>query len=214
MDSESHRKIIKAIKLALSLHADQEPRPDGPYNYHILRVVGKIIYNFKVRNPDIIIATALHDSVEDQSSKLACLISIENLDETEKALEYIRQNFGQRVAEIVKAVSNPESWHQLPTVERYKKYALHVKKIIQDPDVCLVKLADFMDNGLTIKKINNPERQLTLAQKYVPVYTIFINRIAKDDIELSSDIKEEIIELLSEGKSYTESILKKLNIKK
>ena len=67
---EQKEKIIEAVDLALSLHSDQRPRPDGPYIDHILRGVNRLL-NLGVTDPDIIIASALHDSVEDQSSKLA-----------------------------------------------------------------------------------------------------------------------------------------------
>jgi hypothetical protein len=139
-------KVQKALDLALSLHADQKARPDGPYIGHIRRVVNRVVDDFGVEDSDIVVAAALHDSVEDQAQKLADKLESPDISLTEqqKAIEYIKQEFGERVAEMVVALSNPEELDALEVQARNKEYARHIEHAIQDLGVFYVKLSDFM----------------------------------------------------------------------
>jgi (p)ppGpp synthase/HD superfamily hydrolase len=65
------KRVQDAMVLALEIHKNQRPRPDGPYLYHILRVINRIVEEYMITDPELVIAALLHDSVEDQAEKLA-----------------------------------------------------------------------------------------------------------------------------------------------
>ncbi len=177
---EQHKEKIKeAVNLALEIHKDQKPRPDGPYVNHILRVSKRIIDDYDIKDPEIIIAAILHDSVEDQSEKLANMTSLPDIySKREKSLFYIKNTFGQRVEKIIKKLTNPEiDTKQLSQEEKNNIYKEHVQEAIKDPDVLPIKLSDFSDNALNLEIVFDSTKRLKLSKKYLPVMEIFIERL-------------------------------------
>ncbi len=191
---EEKKKLIKALDLALEIHADQDPRPDGPYINHVLRVAVRIVEDFEIEDPDVVSGALLHDSVEDQSNKLS------------------RKGGGEgavreKGARHIFAVTNPDGLDDLPTEESNAKYVEHVVEAIADPDVFYIKLSDFSDNGLNIENISDKARQAKLAKKYLPLYQIFIDRLQKQDIKIPENKKQVISSRLTSVKGLAESIV-------
>jgi len=173
-------KIEKAINLAIEIHKDQKPRPDGPYVNHILRVANRIIEEYGIKDPELVMAALLHDSVEDQANKLASLLPNDLTMESDRAaaLLFIRNEFGERVEKIVFKLSNPEREPEGSSAEeRNIIYKEHVKEAIEDEDVLPIKLSDFSDNGLNLNSVSDSERRLKLSKKYLPVMEVFIERL-------------------------------------
>ena len=96
-----HNIIEKAARIAVSAHKGQLRKDDSPYVVHPFMVALKLTkYNF----PDVVIAAALtHDVLED----------------TEFPEDKLRDELGDEVLEIVKAVTNDSS---LSCEEKKKKY--------------------------------------------------------------------------------------------
>ena len=205
-------KIRDALMLMYTVHIDQEDRVGGePYVSHTLNVAKKVLEMFDLPDCDLVIAALLHDSVEDQAYKLSLLLKIENeveIDEHEAALKVLENKYGQKVAKIVAALSNPDFDAILEergvtrdnaeyTNRKNKLYAEHVKEAIEDPDVLAIKIVDFSENALKLSSWR-PENEKGLAKraklkkKYLPVMDIFIERLAKDD--LLPDFKKKIEE--------------------
>lgn len=191
-------KVEEAINLALEIHKDQKPRPDGPYVNHILRVSNRIVEEYGVKDPELVMAALLHDSVEDQSNKLAKLITnIENISERQKALLFINNNFGERVKNIVLKLTNPEHEDENISQERKNRvYLEHVRDAIKDSDVLLIKLSDFSDNALNLEAISNPTRRLKLSEKYAPVVLEFIKALKRNTDLVFASQKNNIINKL------------------
>lgn len=188
------KKIKEALELALRIHQDQVDRPDGPYVNHILRVSNRIIEEYGIYDPELVMAAILHDSVEDQAKKLVNLLDKERGSDKEKALLFIKNTFGERVEKIVSKLSNPELENdQLSQPEKNNIYKEHVKRSIEDSDVLPIKLSDFYDNALNLESISDPRRRLKLSKKYLPVMEVFVERL-----KLASNIlaKEKIIEII------------------
>ena len=205
--SEEKKKLIEALDLALEIHADQKPRPDGPYINHILRVAERISNYFEIKDPSVITAGLLHDSVEDQFEKLSKLL--DDTDETtrEKALQYIKEKFGEKAVSIILAVTNSDELDNLSREESNAKYVEHVADMITDPNVFYVKLSDFSDNGLNIETVLDKDRQTKLAKKYLPLYQIFIDRLHQEDIKIPENKKQEISSKLFSIKALAENII-------
>src|ERR1044071_9612039 len=110
-DDENRLRIDSALHLMLEVHADQADRVDGtPYVEHPLSVGATVLALQEEKDADIIIAALLHDSVEDQAAKLAKKAGQYGsaLADQDVALSYISSRFGQRVAKIVTALTNPD----------------------------------------------------------------------------------------------------------
>ena len=173
-------KIEKAINLAMEIHKDQKPRPDGPYVNHILRVANRLIEEYGINEPELVMAALLHDSVEDQAAKLTSLLPVDSKIESERAaaLLFIRNEFGERAEKIVFKLSNPEREPEGSSAEeRNIIYKEHVKDAIEDEDVLPIKLSDFSDNGLNLNAVSDSERRLKLSKKYLPVMEVFVERL-------------------------------------
>ena len=123
-------------------------RPDGSdYRGHLLRVARRVL-DFGLRDKEMLEAALLHDCLEDQSEKL-----VERGYDT--AEECIDNEFGERVCELVKA---------LTTVG---PYAEHVAKTMRS-EAAPIKLADFADNALALDGLTEPRRS-KLKLKYAAV---------------------------------------------
>jgi (p)ppGpp synthase/HD superfamily hydrolase len=199
-------QLLRAIDLAIQLHGDQTPRPDGPYVHHVLRVAGRVVNDFGVKDTDVVIAVLLHDSLEDQYVKLSLLFDAGAAPTLENAKKYLRELFGDKVLHIVSAVTNPHEWDGLDANERNSRYLAHVSEMISDPDVFYVKLSDFSDNGLNIGNLTDKRKQYNLAQKYMPLYGLFAERLSNSDIAIDQSKKKEIVNRLMAAKEFAEKL--------
>ena len=187
--NEFKKSFEEALYLALEIHGDQKPRPDGPYIDHILRVSSRLINEYGIKDIELVIAALLHDSVEDQAKKLALLVeNSDSISEREKALFFVKNKFGERVAKIVSKLSNPEPETEgMSAIEKNNIYKEHVKEAIEDSDVFPIKLSDFSDNALNLEAVNDPSRRLKLSKKYLPVMEVFIERLKSAQNILSKE---------------------------
>ncbi|MBI2595800.1 HD domain-containing protein [Candidatus Daviesbacteria bacterium] len=182
---EQRGRVADALLLMLEVHFDQNPRPDGtPYTDHPLTVADKIMDIMVNPDPELVIAALLHDSVEDQSNKLARKYRGYNADSTltdeQAALEFIKVHYGARVGRTVAALSNPDFNAQLailginenhPDYRIHKNilYAQHVAEISENPDAFLIKLMDFTSNAGDLMKLPDGSQKIKLMRKYGPV---------------------------------------------
>lgn len=204
------QKINEAVNLALELHIDQKDRPSGePYINHILSVARRVVVEYGVANPNMIMAAALHDSVEDQSPKIAVLNADAEGDEREKSFEYITSRFGERVSSIVRSLSNEKTPEDLDAEVKNRMWVEHVADVIKDPEITLVKLADFSDNALNLEKVTDSQRRLKLTKKYMPAVALFIDRIQNNDIHMGEEQKSDLVEKLKSAYSEMQSYLEK-----
>ncbi|ABC77677.1 HD domain-containing protein [Syntrophus aciditrophicus] len=127
----SNSMILKAIEFAVQAHAGQYRKITRiPYIFHPLQVAD-ILTECRC-NEEVITAGILHDTVEDAPV----------------SLEEIRENFGNDVAALVEAASEPDkavSW------EERKHHTLSALKTAP-MDVLLLSCADKLDNIRSIQK--------------------------------------------------------------
>lgn len=98
-----------------------------PYTHHlekVAQIVDAAFYPMQ-KDEDLVIAAWLHDMLED----------CEGIKEKE-----IRERFGDRVADLVSAVTNE------PGPNRKTRHALTYPKIRETPDAIILKLADRLAN--------------------------------------------------------------------
>ena len=168
--------VAKAIELAAYLHrkqtrANRGNLPRDNYITHPLRNTLRIM-RYDCVNQDIIIASILHDTVEDHPKDINREFSktpfSTDAEARENALTYISETFGKEVARIVRAVSNPPFPSSLSKEEKRKLYAEHVLEVISDPAVFLVKFSDFVDNAVGLyHNTGSPDMVKHLSRKYI-----------------------------------------------
>lgn len=127
-------KIIDAIYFAAVKHRFQRRKDNDktPYINHPLHVA-HLLRSAGVQDCGVLVSAILHDTVED----------------TDTTYEEIEEKFGERIADIVKEVTDDKS---LPKNERKKLQIEHAKTASNAAK--LVKMADKYSNLSDIK--NNP----------------------------------------------------------
>ncbi len=136
-------RFQRAFELALSLHAGQTRKgTDIPYISHLISVAALVMENGG--DEDQAIAGLLHDAVEDSGGL--------------PTLALIRDQFGERVAEIVDGCTDSYALPKPPWRARKEEYLAHLTT--SRPDTRLVSLAD---------KLHNARSLLFDVQRYGPV---------------------------------------------
>ena len=177
--SISVEALQQAMNVAALAHIDQNRKngiknPEDPYIVHPLRNVLRLL-RYGCVDADVLAATALHDTVEDQPRAVIELLSGHPTSEEDKSLlqqlasQAISNTFGSRVANIVAAVTNPINDSQDGNAVSYQD---HVVAAIEDPAVFLVKFSDFVDNAGSVKHLGEPTRT-RLSAKYAPLVRYF-----------------------------------------
>lgn len=119
---DSKEEIKKALELAKKSHENQKRDEGDPYVIHLFRITNTLIYNLGIKDRDILIASLLHDIVED----------------TDITFEQVKEEFGDKVAEIVKALTRDKD--KETKEEKFKKTLESSEAII------ILKAADWLDN--------------------------------------------------------------------
>jgi hypothetical protein len=177
-------RLADAFALAADLHRDQR-RVREPYLNHLLRVTIRIICHYRIRDVDVLVAALLHDSVEDQPHRLG--------GSTEAALRTLADRYGQRVAELVHAVTNPE---YDPDRDRHQQYREHVAaSLAANPWARVIKVSDFTDNGVGVIHTTGPKLHSS-ATKYAPMVPVLRELVGRPDTPLSDEVKRRIAEQL------------------
>jgi len=177
-------RITGALDLAARLHA-ADRRQREPYLSHLLRVAIRIVSHHRVRDPDVMCAALLHDSVEDHATELA-----PGDGSQQGALGVLAEQFGDRVASLVASVTN--SPHE-PGRDRHEQYREHVAASLErSPWARVIKASDFTDNGVGLIHTTGPKLD-SLAAKYAPLVPVLRDLIGRPDTPLSEDVKRHIL---------------------
>ena len=122
-----------AVAEARRLHGGQRRKGTGiPYVAHLLSVSAIVLEDGG--SEDEAIAGLLHDVIED--------VPVEGTE------EFIREHFGDRVADIVRACSDSTTFPKPPWRERKEDYLGHLESA--SPEVLRVSLADKLHNARAI----------------------------------------------------------------
>jgi (p)ppGpp synthase/HD superfamily hydrolase len=199
-DRADRQVLEQALDLAAELHR-LDRRSREPYLNHVLRTAIRIITYYDVTDVDVIAAALLHDAVEDHPLELAG----DRLgDRTEAALAALAERFNPRVAELVRAVTNPP---REPGLDRYEQYRAHVAEALEaSPWARVIKVSDFTDNGVGLMH-SLPSKYKPLATKYRPLVPVLRELISRPDTPLSEDVKVHIRSQLDAAEERFDAIL-------
>jgi hypothetical protein len=193
-------KVERALELATELHREDR-RSREPYLNHLLRSTIRVMCYYDVDDTDVIVATLLHDSVEDHADDLA---GHRPGDRTEAATAELAERFGSRVAGLVRAVTNPP---REPGRDRLEQYRDHLTESLgPNPWARVIKASDFTDNGVGVIH-SAPDLLNRMATKYRPVVPILRELIARPDTPLTESVKQHIYEQLDLAEERFAAIL-------
>ncbi|MEI9476757.1 MAG: bifunctional (p)ppGpp synthetase/guanosine-3',5'-bis(diphosphate) 3'-pyrophosphohydrolase [Deltaproteobacteria bacterium] len=158
--------LRKAYVFSAKVHLGQVRLSGEPYLIHPMEVTG-ILTQLKLDVASV--ATGLlHDTVED----------------TLAALQEIRENFGDEIAQLVDGLTKisriPIRSSEENQAENFRKMIL---AMVKDIRVILIKLADRLHNMRTLK-YHTPEKQLEIAQETLDIYAPLAHRLGIDWIRL------------------------------
>jgi hypothetical protein len=199
MPEPDRRRLGDALVLASRLHRE-DWRQNEPYINHPLRVAIRIISHYGVRDPDVIAAALLHDTVEDHAAELAAEGT------TAAALAALAGRFGPRVAGLVAAVTNPE---YDPGRDKNEQYREHVAASLdRSPWARIIKASDFTDNGVGLIHTTGP-RVPHLAGKYAGLVPVLRELIGRPDTPLDEPARLRVLEQMDRAEERFDAILPK-----
>ena len=195
-DPDARRQVKRALQLAAQLHASDR-RQREPYVNHLLRVALRIMVHYSVREPDVICAALLHDSVEDHAEELSAA-------GRPGAFALLVAAYGEWVAELVAALTNPVYAPGSDTDSQYREHVLD--SLAACPWARVIKLSDFTDNGVGLIHTIG-EKAVRLARKYAPLVPALADLTARPDTPLTEDVKDHILRQLRSASGRFDAIL-------
>ena len=197
---ESLQQLEDALALASRLHRDDR-RTREPYLNHLLRTAIRIVSYYEVDDVDVLVASLLHDAVEDHPAELA---GTATGDPVAAALMVLADRFSPRVADLVRAVTNPP---RKPGQDRFEQYREHVAEALEgNPWARVVKVSDFTDNGVGLIH-SLPPKHIPMATKYGPLVPVFRELISRTDTPLAEHVKAHILRQLDSAEERFAAIL-------
>ena len=160
-------KIKKALDFAIKAHSGQKRKSGEDYVVHPILVA--VITSYFNDNEDVITAAILHDVVED----------------TPYTIYYIKDEFGEEVANLVEGLTKIVEIRGNSLVPSYSneklaKSALTFRKMltssIKDIRVLVIKLCDRLHNMLTLEALP-PHKQKRIAEETLVVYAPIAHRL-------------------------------------
>ncbi len=159
--------VRKALNFAIDAHKNQYRKSGEPYVVH--PILAAAIAGYVTNDERVVIATLLHDVVED----------------TPVTIEEITKEFGEDVALLVEGVTKIVEIRDINLIpsnsnEKLIKSALTFRKIllasIKDVRVLLIKLCDRVHNMLTLDALP-PNKQKRIAEETLVVYAPIAHRL-------------------------------------
>lgn len=194
--------IKKAFQLSYEAHKNDFRASGEPYfnhPYEVARIVAK-----EMPLDDIsVISALLHDVVED----------------TDISLDFIHQEFGKEVAEIVDGVTKIGGVFRGQYITQAENYRKMLLSMIKDVRVILVKFADRLHNMRTLEYVS-PHKQRRIAKETLEIYAPFAHRFGlarikweMEDIAfkyLNREAYEDIAQKLKETRAARENYINKI----
>jgi len=213
MNAAQAKLLRESIILAGQLHENQHRKAkiigiaNTPYIEHPLRNALRLV-RLGVREPSIIYATVLHDTVEDGSMKFVERFKYPKVDEVkaqQMLLQHIGDRFGSSTRLLVSAVTNPymdeEKVQKLSKEQKDRMYLEHVQEQVgSSEEVFLVKVSDFLDNAGSLYYATDDEipNAYKLSRKYLPCVEVFLESLDKHENRLLHTMSQDSLHVIRE----------------
>ncbi len=202
LSSVNEELIRKAFRLSYEAHKNDFRASGEPYFIHPYEVA-RIVAEEMPLDDISVISALLHDVVED----------------TDISLDFIHQEFGKEVAEIVDGVTKIGGVFRGQYITQAENYRKMLLSMIKDVRVILVKFADRLHNMRTLEFVS-PHKQRRIAKETLEIYAPFAHRFGlarikweMEDIAfkyLNREAYEEIAQKLKETRQARENYINKI----
>ena len=162
-------KILSAYEFSKDAHEGQKRKSGEPYIIHPIQVAGILVE--MGMDTDTIIASLLHDVVEDTSIELS----------------EVESRFGKEVASLVDGVTK---LGKIPLSTKEEQQAENIRKMLlamsQDIRVVIIKLADRLHNLRTLDYVDEQkqrDKSLETMEVYAPIAHRLGIRAMKEELE-------------------------------
>jgi hypothetical protein len=188
-----------SLRLGLTLHFN-DVRTNGRYIDHLMRVTLHMLEDFNIKDPNLIAAGPLHDTLEDHPFDLASALTGERLSEVAEArtigYQALAYFTNPEVADIVASVTNPEV---TPGEDKQAVYTENTTDIVlNQPKGRVLKLADFIDNACgNHATIGGLQHKLDL--KYIDQYKTHMVGLFLQDSLITGEERQKALNILSVG---------------
>ena len=163
--------IYQVVGMILLAHSgDMRRRPDICTN-HLLRVaiISASLFEY---NTNILLLSLLHDIVEDYPQFLPIEISTNPQD----IWLYFEKEYGKEFVDAMYLLTNPEEV-EMEDRAIHEKYHNHLKSVFVNEDAFVTKLADFIDNLITVGISTSEKLKRECTPRYVPLVSEYQLRI-------------------------------------
>lgn len=141
-----------------------------PYIEHPLRVALRLV-DWGVDDPQVVAAALLHDTVEDCRDVIEDYLIVGGTAE-----QWVRLQFGERIASMVAAVTNNSGQRYEDKIRGLVDYESTDALLV---DALLVKASDLVDNAGSLSVRGGDERTARLARKYSSVVPLVRNVLSR-----------------------------------
>jgi GTP diphosphokinase / guanosine-3',5'-bis(diphosphate) 3'-diphosphatase len=164
---ESIKEVRRAFDLAVKAHNNVRRKSGEPYIYHPIAVAVITAKELGLGKTSIICAL-LHDVVED----------------TDYTLDYIKEEFGQKVADIVDGLTkiSDVSFNNSNVSSQSETFRKILLSFAYDIRVILIKLADRLHNMRTLEFMPR-EKQIKIASETQYIYSSLAHRLGYYNIK-------------------------------
>ena len=168
---EDKPHIYQAVGMILLAHSgDMRRRPDICTN-HLLRVaiISSSLFGY---NTNLVLLALLHDVVEDYPQ----FIPIETSANPQDIWQYFEKEYGKEFVDAMHLLTNPEEV-EMEDRAIHEKYHNHLKSVFLNEDAFVTKLADFIDNLITVGISTSEKLKRECTPRYVPLVSEYQLRI-------------------------------------
>lgn len=184
LSEENKEKVQKGFLLAQNHHRGQARDEGIPYIIHPLRLANYLLGEIDIKDPDIIAAALLHDSIED----------------TELSIEEVQNEFGNQVAELIRGLTRERPDNETEEQKKINKVNHFKKTFKADYPVRLVKSVDLLDNMRSwpyIPKDHSSQKKfprwISEAENYsIPLAKTAHDKIAQEMGEILQKVKSNL----------------------
>lgn len=199
---------LETLKQATQWHKGQTRftgvnQPREPYINHPMRNMIRA-FQWGVVDVDLLVAILLHDVLEDCAHRILGEKKDETIEghkaQRAQACAVIQEKFSTHVADLVVSVTNPIVSAYASREEKRKSYLNHVSNALTDPEVFIVKLADFVDNAGSLDRSFDENKIAMfkhLWEKYNQAWDVFFGSLEGHsfDQEVSSNMTCALLEV-------------------
>lgn len=171
------KRIAKAFDWAADIHDGHFRKSGSPYIEHPVAVTSILVDELHMKDPILIIASLMHDTVED--SRFFGNPAKHPYSEWIKiAKERMTPNFGIRPTELIIALTKPKiDGVEIKSPEDVNR--VYLGNLSKDPDALLLKMCDRLHNLRDISGLNAEERKKMVDETRDRYFSLFEGARAK-----------------------------------